>query len=160
MAAFGWDRSYPEGPIAMNAADSTHDHEDHQARCLPHLLSLRMLAQGEVAPLPWLAADEIARATQAILAEAVAAGGEAAGREAADREAAGREAADRAALGGPGLGIFLAVRLSRLSAAADDALTAAWTGDFTQLRRHLARFDTLTSAIWTVQRAVYGPGGS
>ena len=150
MAAFGWDRSYPEGPIAMNAADSTHDHEDHQARCLPHLLSLRMLAQGEVAPLPWLAADEIARATQAILAEAVAAGG----------EAAGREAADRAARGGPGLGIFLAVRLSRLSAAADDALTAAWTGDFTQLRRHLARFDTLTSAIWTVQRAVYGPGGS
>jgi len=149
MAAFGWDRSYPEGPIAMNATDSTHDHEDHQARCLPHLLSLRMLAQGEVAPLPWLAADEIARATQAILAEAVAAGG----------EAAGREAADRAARGGPGLGIFLAVRLSRLSAAADDALTAAWTGDFTQLRRHLARFDTLTSAIWTVQRAVYGPSG-
>ena len=149
MAAFGWDRSYPEGPIAMNAADSTHDHEDHQARCLPHLLSLRMLAQGEVAPLPWLAADEIARATQAILAEAVAAGG----------EAAGREAADRVARGGPGLGIFLAVRLSRLSAAADDALTAAWTGDFTQLRRHLARFDTLTSAIWTVQRAVYGPSG-
>jgi hypothetical protein len=131
----------------MTVADRT---EDHQARCLPHLVRLRMLARIEAdAPLPWLAADEVARATQAILAEA---------------RAAGCEAADRGtrlvAAGGPGT--FLSVRLSRLAAAADDAITAAWTGDFAQLRRRLARFDTLTSAIWTVQDVVSGPdpGGS
>jgi hypothetical protein len=41
------------------------------------------------------------------------------------------------------------VRLSRLAAAAGDA--AAGAGDFTQLRRHLHRFEVLTSAIWAVQ---------
>jgi len=62
----------------------------------------------------------------------------------------GREA--RAATGG-GLdpGIFLSVRLSRLAAAAGDAVAAAGAGDFTQLRRHLHRFEVLTSAIWAVQ---------
>ena len=37
--------------------DATDQLEDHQARCLPHLLTLRMLARytPEV-PLPWLAA--------------------------------------------------------------------------------------------------------
>jgi hypothetical protein len=120
----------------MTVADRT---EDHRARCLPHLITLRMLVRTEAdAPLPRLAADEVARATQAILAEA---------------RAAGREAADRGIglVPGGGQGTFLGVRLSRLAAAADDAITAAWTGDFAQLRRCLARFDTLTSAIWTVQ---------
>ena len=55
--------------------------------------------------------------------------------------------------GGPCPGIFLSVRLSRLAAAAGDAIAAAWAGDFTQLRRHLRRFETLTSAIWAVQDA-------
>jgi hypothetical protein len=110
--------------------------EDHRARCVPHLLRLRMLVREQTeAPLPWLAAAEVIRATDAILAEAEAAGCEA-------RAAAG---------GGPGPGIFLGVRLSRLTAAADDAIAAARVGDFTQLRRHLCRFDTLTSAIWAVQ---------
>ena len=54
---------------------------------------------------------------------------------------------------GAGIGIFLGVRLSRLAAAANDAITAAGAGDFTQLRTHLRRFDTLTSAIWAVQDA-------
>jgi hypothetical protein len=27
------------------------------------------------------------------------------------------------------------------------------------MRSHLHRFDALTAAIWTVQRAVYGAGG-
>jgi hypothetical protein len=117
----------------MTVADRT---EGHQARCLPHLLVLRMLASDDVeAPTPWLAMAKVAEATDAILAEA---------------EAAGREA--RAVGGdGPGPGIFLAVRLSRLAVAAGEAVAAAGVGDFTQLRRHLRRFEALTSAIWTVQ---------
>jgi hypothetical protein len=118
----------------MNVADQI---EDHQSRCLPHLLSLRMLARGEAAPLPRLAAAEVTQATQAILTEARTVAGD-----------------------GPGPGIFLEVRLRRLAAAAEDAIAAAWAGDLGQLRRHLARFDTLTSAIWTVQQAVRGPGGA
>ena len=118
--------------------DVTDQPEDYRARCLPHLLTLRMLARytPEV-PLPWLAAAEVTGATEAILAEV--------------------RAAVRAVTGGgpdrPGAGIFLGTRLSRLAAAADDAIAAAWAGDFTQLRTHLRRFDTLTSAIWAVQDA-------
>ena len=117
----------------MTVADRT---EGHQARCLPHLLVLRMLASDDAeAPSPWLAMAKVAQATDAILAEA---------------ETAGREA--RAVGGdGPGPGIFLGVRLSRLAVAAGDAVAAAGAGDFTQLRRHLRRFEVLTSAIWTVQ---------
>jgi hypothetical protein len=115
--------------------------EDHQARCLPHLLTLRMLARDDAeAPFPWLVGAQVAEATVAILAEA---------------EAAGREV--RAATGGvpgvPDTGIFLGVRLSRLAAAAGDAIGAAEAGDFTRLRRHLRRFEALTSAIWAVQDA-------
>jgi hypothetical protein len=125
--------------IAMTVADQT---EDHQARCVPHLTTLRMLARTEVdAPSPWLAA-EVIRATQAILAEA---------------EAAVREAGTAAEVG-LDTGIFLGVRLSRLATAAGDAIAAAWAGDFAQLHRHLARFDTLTSAIWTVQETWSGSG--
>ena len=46
--------------------------------------------------------------------------------------------------------------LDRLAAAANDAIAAARTGDSGAMRRHLRRFDALTSAIWTVQNAVYG----
>jgi hypothetical protein len=87
------------------------------------------------APSPWLAMAEVAQATDAILAEA---------------ETAGREVS-AATGGGLGPGIFLSVRLSRLAVAAGDAVAAAGAGDFTQLRRHLRRFEALTSAIWTVQ---------
>ena len=117
----------------MTVADRT---EGHQARCLPHLLTLRMLASEDAeAPSPWLAMAEVAQATDVILAEV-----EVAGREV--RAAAG---------GGPDLGIFLSVRLSRLAAAAGDAVAAAGAGDFAQLRRHVRRFEALTSAIWAVQ---------
>ena len=118
--------------------DATDQLEDHQARCLPHLLTLRMLARytPEV-PLPWLAAAEVTRATEAVLAEVAA----------AVRPATG------AGPDGPGAGIFLGTRLSRLAAAADEAIAAAGAGDFTQLRGHLRRFDTLTAAIWAVQDA-------
>ena len=58
----------------MTVADRT---EGHQARCLPHLLTLRMLARDDAeAPSPWLAMAEVAQATDAILAEAEAAGRE------------------------------------------------------------------------------------
>jgi hypothetical protein len=117
----------------MTVADRT---EGHQARCLPHLLTLRMLARDDAeAPSPWLAMVEVAQATDAILGEV-----EVAGREV--RAAAG---------GGPGSGVFLSVRLSRLAAAAADAVATAGAGDFTQLRRQLRRFEALTSAIWAVQ---------
>jgi hypothetical protein len=117
----------------MTVADLT---EGHQAHCLPHLLTLRLLARdGAEAPSPWLVMAEVAQATDAILAEA---------------ETASREV--RAATGGgPGPGIFLSVRLSRLAAAAGHAVAAAGAGDFTQLSRHLRRFEALTSAIWAVQ---------
>ena len=97
-----------------------------------------MLARAETeVPLPWLMAAEVIRATGAILAEA---------------EAAGHEAMTAAEVG-LDTGIFLGARLSRLASAASDAVAAAWAGDLAQLRRHLARFDTLTSAIWAVQDA-------
>jgi hypothetical protein len=119
----------------MTVANQT---EDHQARCVPYLIKLRMLAGTEVElPPRWLAAAEVTRATEAILAEA---------------EAAGREAGTAAGVG-LDTGLFLGVRLSRLASAASDAIAAAWAGDFARLRRHLARFDTLTSAIWEVQDA-------
>ena len=121
----------------MTATDQI---EDHQARCQPHLLRLQMLARDEAGTtLASHLLTEVVQATEAIVAEA---------------EAAGRAAA----AAGPAAGTFLSVRLSRLAAAADDVIAAAWAGDSAQLRRHLLRFDVLTSAIWTVQRSVFGPG--
>ena len=125
----------------MSVADQI---KDHQARCLASLISLRMLAQGEAGvPLPRWVVVEVAEATSAVLAEA---------------EAAGRAALTAVGVktGHPGDGTFLRVRLDRLAAAANDAIAAARAGDPGEMRRHLHRFDTLTSAIWTVQDAVYG----
>ena len=108
----------------MNLTDQL---EDHQARCLPHLLTLRMLARfTPEAPLPWLAVAEVEAAVLAVTGD-------------------GPDF--------PGAGIFLGARLSRLAGTADDAIAAAGAGDFTQLRTQLRRFDTLTSAIWAVQGA-------
>jgi hypothetical protein len=118
--------------------------QDHQARCLADLISLQMLARGEAGtPPPRWVVVEIARATSAILAEA---------------EAAGR-AALTAGGGGDNRGgeTFLRVRLDRLATAANDAIASARAGNSAELRRHLRRFDVLTSAIWTVHDAVYGP---
>jgi hypothetical protein len=118
--------------------------QDHQAQCVAPLISLRMLAQGEAgSPLPRWVVVEIAQATGTVLAEA---------------DAAGRAVLAAVGIGAdhPGDGTFLRVRLDRLAAAADDAITAARAGDSGEMRRHLRRFDALTSAIWTVQAAVYG----
>jgi hypothetical protein len=115
---------------------------DHQARCVAPLISLRMLAQGEMGvPLPRWVVVEVAQATGAVIAEA---------------EAAGRAAltAVGASSDHPREGTFLRVRLDRLAAAASDAIDAARAGDYGEMRRHLRRFDALTSAIWTVQDAL------
>jgi hypothetical protein len=119
----------------MSVADQMRDHE---ARCVASLISLRMLAQGEAGePLPRWVVVEVAKATGTVLAEA--------------------EAASRAVLTAAGVGsghprdkTFLRVRLDRLAAAADDAITAARAGGSAEMSRHLRRFDALTSAIWTV----------
>ena len=124
--------------------DVTDQLEDHQACCLPHLLTLRMLVRDTPEPLPpWLAAADVTRATKAILAEV----------ETAVRTVTGGGPGGPDDLGSPGIGILLSVRLSRLAGTADDAIAAAGAGDFTQLRCQLRRFETLTSAIWAVQDA-------
>jgi hypothetical protein len=116
--------------------------QSHMSRCQPQLLKLRMLALSEVdAVLRGQVTAEIRDATNAIIAEA--------------------EAMSFAALGDggqrePEAETFLWARMTRLATAADQAVNAARSGDVSGLRAHLRRFDTLTSAIWTIQRAVYG----
>jgi hypothetical protein len=125
----------------MSVADQIRD---HQARCVAPLISPRMLAQGEAgAPLLRWVVVEVAQATSTVLAEA---------------EAAGRAALTVASAGSdhPRDETFLRVRLDRLAAAADDAIRAARAGDSSGMRRHLRKFDALTSAIWMVQDSVYG----
>jgi hypothetical protein len=125
----------------MSIADQT---QDHQARCLAHLVSLRMLARDETGmPPPRWVVVEIAKATSAILAEAETAGHAALAAVGGDR--------------GRGDETFLRVRLDRLAGAASDAITAARAGNSAELRQQLRRFDVLTSAIWAVHDAVYGP---
>jgi len=121
----------------MTAAEEI---QHHQARCQPYLLRLRMLTRGEGEPT--LIAAEVTQATGAVVVEA--------------------SAASRAALadgdsGHPGAATFLRVRLNRLAIAAEEAIAAARDGDTAELRRHLHRFEALTSAIWTAQHAVCGP---
>lgn len=125
----------------MSVANQIHD---YQANCLVPLISLRMLAQGDAGtPLPRWVVVEVAQATSTVLAEAEAAGY-------AMLTAVGLQSDH------PEGWTFLRVRLDRLATAADDAITAAREGDTGAMGRHLRRFDALTSAIWTVQDAVYG----
>jgi len=121
----------------MTAAEEI---QHHQARCQPYLLRLRMLTRGEGEPA--LITAEVGQATGAVVVEA--------------------SAASRAALadgdsGHPGAETFLRVRLNRLARAGEEAIGAARDGDTAGLRRHLHRFEALTSAIWTAQHAVCGP---
>lgn len=119
----------------------TDELRDHQARCVPHVAILRMFA-GDPAgtPLPPDATERLAAAIGAILIEAKAAGHTA------------LSTADSRLSGKPGL---LAARQARLEHAAEDALAsareAAENGNAAALRQRLQRFETLTSALWTVQ---------
>lgn len=126
----------------MTAADEIRD---HQARCQPYLLRLHMLARGEDGLTA--TAVEVGCAADAIIAEA----------EAASRVAL---AASEDSRRHPGTRTLLQVRLNRLAAAAAEAMAAARDGDPAGLRRHLCRFEAVTSAIWTVQHAVCGPAAS
>jgi hypothetical protein len=115
----------------------------HRSRCVRPQLRLQALARiepGEVTSRGAIA-SEVRDATNTVIAEA-----EAAGRDALATAAGGREHAE----------VFLGVRLARLMTAADDAVSAAHSGDAARLRRQLRHFEALASAIWTVQRAVYG----
>jgi hypothetical protein len=125
----------------MTSANQTRD---HQARCRPHLLRLRLIARGEASTTsPSQVTAEIRDATNAILAEA----------DAAIRTAL--TATDNRLT--PATETFLLARLARLADAADEAVNAARDGHPPTLRSRLRRFDELTSAIWTVQDAVCGP---
>ena len=116
---------------------------DHQGRCQPHLLRLRMLAPGEAgAAHPSQVTAEVRDATNAIIAEAQAAGRASLAATAGDRRRSEAET-------------FLWVRLARLMRAADEAADAACAGDAPGLRRHLDRFNALTGAMWAVQHGVY-----
>jgi hypothetical protein len=117
----------------------------HRARCTLPLIRLRMLAHDSVEPpVPRAVMVEIAQATRAVLDEV---------------QAAGRVAVAAAgpSIGHPGGRTFLQVRLDRLAVAADAAVDAARSGDPGEMTRHLRRFDTLTTAIWVVQDAIYSP---
>lgn len=125
----------------MTIADQIRD---HQSRCHPHLLRLRLVARGEASTtVSRQIAAEVRDATNAILAEA----------EAAARTVIASAAGTRRE---PATETFLWARLARLADAADEAVNAAHGGGAAALRSRLRRFDELTSAIWMVQHAVYG----
>src|SRR5260370_30611649 len=107
--------------------------EDHQARCQPHLLRLRMLAHGETGTvLPRQVVGEVVRATGAILAEAEAASGDA-------------RAAARDGPGSPGALTLLRVRLNRVPAPATAARPAAPPAQAPHSRRPPLRRDCTVS---------------
>ena len=125
----------------MSVADEV---EDHQARCVAALVSLQLLTRQDAGePVPRRVVLQIAQATRTVLAEA---------RAAAKAVLSAGDGGD----GNPGERTFLRVRLERLQAAAEDAITAARAGDPGEVSRQLRRFDALTAAIWTVQDALCG----
>ena len=119
------------------------DIRKHHTQCVPYQVRLRILARDEAAPLPSGVVHEVGLATSAILAEA---------------RAAERAAVAAVTGGGRGVARFLAARLARLAAAADEVVTSARDGNAVALRQHLRRFDTLTSALWNVLPDVCGMG--
>ena len=116
--------------------------DDYQSRCRQQLLRLRLLAGSrDGTALPRGFTVEVRDATNAIIAEV----------EAMSRTAIGASERQQ-----PQAETFLWVRVARLAAAADRAVDAARRRDVPGLRAHLQQFDTLTSALWTVQHATYG----
>src|SRR5436305_10848073 len=114
---------------------------DHHSLCVPHLARLHVLGRyqaGEPGP-PGLA-DEVSAVTGAILAEAGAALRVTVAAVPGARRTAVTE--------------FLANRIAKLAAAADEAVSAAKDGQAAALRRCLHKFERLTSALWTLQLAM------
>jgi hypothetical protein len=147
----------------MIASDTVHA---HQARCAVHLARLWMLAGGPGgAPLRPCAVQQIIEATDAILAEVRASGSEM--LPATDRGAAGSVPPPRSApgsvpprRGAPGKVPLLAARLTRLENAALQMIDSAGSGDAAALREQIARFDVLTSAMWTIQLSECATAGT
>ena len=115
--------------------------DNRRVRCRQQLSRLRTLALGQGGTLPsQQAAGEIREAANSVLAEVEA------------------MAMSRTVLEGgrrdPGAETFLWVRVNRLAATADQAVDAARRGDAAGLLAHLRRFETLTSAMWTVRDAI------
>lgn len=107
-------------------------------RCVPHLARLKMLDQELAgAPAHSRLVQETTRAANAIMVEANAGYRTALARAGDGSRAAGSQS-------------LLHPRLVRLQAAANDTVAAASRGDAVALRRHVRRFESLTSAIWTV----------
>jgi len=114
--------------------------DDRQLQCQRQLLRLRILALSQDAATPARQAAGIRDTTNAVISQV--------------------EAMSRAVLEAgahkPGTETFLWVRVTRLAMAADDAVNAARSGDLAALNAHLRHFDTLLTAIWTVQDTMYG----
>jgi hypothetical protein len=127
------------------------DMRAHHLYCTAHLARLRLEAEAETergVPLPPALAQQVTQVTRMILAEAEAEAEAEAGGRALMGTMADSRGATKAAR-------FLAARLTRMAVAAHDAVAAAERGDAAALRRQLRRFDTLTSAMWTVQAALH-----
>ena len=151
----------------MIASDTVHD---HQARCAPHMARLSMLAGGPGGvPLRPCAVQQVIEATDAILAEVRTAGSDM--FPATDRGAAGSVPPPRTAprgapgrvpppRGAPGRVPLLAARLTRLENAALQMIDSARSGDAAALREQIARFDVLTSAMWTIQLSECATAGT
>jgi hypothetical protein len=147
----------------MIASDTVHA---HQARCAPHMARLWMLAGGPGgAPLRPCAVQQVIEATDAILAEVRAAGSDM--LPATDRGAPGSVPPPRGApgsvpppRGAPGRLPLLATRLTRLENAALQMIDSARSGDAAALREQIARFDVLTSAMWTIQLSECAAAGT
>jgi len=116
--------------------------DDYHSRCRQHLLRLHLLAgsQDDTA-LPREFTAKVRDATNAIIAEA---------------EAMSRAVLQASERQDPQAETFLWARVARLAAAADRAVEAARSRDVPGLRANLHQFDTLTSALWAVQRATCG----
>lgn len=116
---------------------------DHHTHCAPHLARLHLLGiLRPDEPAPPCLADEVNAVTSAILAEAGAALRATLAAVPGTRRTAVAE--------------FLANRMAKLAAAADETVRAAKDADAAAMHRCLRRFEMLTSAVWTVQLAMPG----
>jgi hypothetical protein len=119
---------------------------DHLSRCQRQLLALRMLAFGQDSTAESRQTAAIRDVTNAIITEA-----EAMSRAALEPRGSGQRVSAQ-----QGSEVFIWVRVARLAMAADGAVSAARCGDAAALRDQLRHFDTLASALWTVDDAVSG----